>query len=160
VTEPSAAPDAVFLGLRKRLIALTPAEIGLDPGYPVWGALMELGSPEGVVSLAAVADGTTSLTFSSGGAILGAGEDQQVRLAAEAFLAAVEENLERLGPVSGPDLPLPEEGHAHFHALTSQGLRTGQAAVADIARREDRLLVLYEAGQEVLTQLRLAREAR
>lgn len=151
--------DAVFLGLRKRLIALTPEEIGLDAGYAVWGALMELGGPDGVVSLAAVADGTTSLTFSNGGAILGAGEDEQVRLAAETFLAAVEENLDRLEPAAGPDLPLPDDGQACFHALTSQGLRTGEAAVADIARRDDRLLALYETGQEVLTQLRLAREA-
>lgn len=159
MSDAAPAPDAVFLGLRKRLITLTPAEIGLDAGYTVWGALMELGSPDGVVSLAAVADGTTSLTFSNGGAILGAGEDEQVRLAAEAFLAVVEENLDRLEP-AGQDLPLPDEGQARFHALTSQGLRTGQAEVADIARRDDRLLALYETGQEVLTQLRLAREAR
>lgn len=153
------AADGAFLRLRSRLLALTPAELGLEAACPVWVALMELGSPDGVVSLAAVADGTTSLTFSSGGAILGAGDDEQVRLAGEVFLSAVEENLDRLEP-AGSSPPLPGEGQARFHAVTARGLRTGQAEVADIARRDDRLLALYETGQEVLTQLRLAREAR
>jgi hypothetical protein len=154
----AADPDRAFAHLRNRLTRLTPAEIGLDADCPVWVAVMELGSPDGVVSLAAVADGTTSLTFSSGGAILAAGEDEQVRLAGEVFLTAVEENLDRLEP-AGPELPLPKEGQARFHAVTAQGLRTGSAEVADIARRDDRLLAPYAAGQELLTQIRLSRQS-
>lgn len=154
------SPDEAFQRLRDRLLRLSPGEIGLGPEYAVWVALMELGSPDGVISVAAVADGTTSVSFSGGGAILGAGDDEQVRLAGQAFLTAVEENLDRLGPAGGGAPPLPGEGEARFHALTAGGLLTGHATVADIARRDDRLLAPYEAGQELLTQVRLWREAR
>jgi hypothetical protein len=154
------AVDEAFRRLRERLLALTPTEIGLEADCPVWLALMELGSPEGVISLAAVADGTTSVTFSTGGAIVAAGDDEQVRLAGEAFLAVVEDNMDRLDPARAGAPPLPEEGQARFCALTAKGMRVGDAMVADIARRDDRLLALYAAGQEVFTQVRLSREAR
>lgn len=160
MSPPAAADDdTAFRRLRETLLHLTPEGLGLDPECVVWVALMELGSPEGVVSLAAVADGTTSVSFSTGGAIVGAGGDEQVRLASAAFLAAVEENLDRLEQAGAGGPSLPAEGEARFHALTGGGLLTGHAAVADIARRDDHLLALYAAGQEVLTQVRLAREA-
>jgi hypothetical protein len=155
----SPPPADAFLRLRERLLRLAPAEIGLVPAPPVWAVLMELGLPGGVVSLAAVADGTTSVCFSSGGGILGAGDDSQVRLASEIFLAVAEENLDRLEPARVEDLALPADGEVRFHALTPDGPRTGHAPVSDITRQDDRLLLLYAAGQEVLTQVRLQRES-
>ena len=44
------------MGLRKGIFALEPAEIGIarHPKYTVWGFLMEMGTPQSVVSLVAL----------------------------------------------------------------------------------------------------------
>ena len=54
------APAEVYAGLRGRVLALRPHELGLSEDAPV-AALMETGYPEAVVTLVVVADGTTSL---------------------------------------------------------------------------------------------------
>lgn len=63
------------LELRRRLLAARAAELGLVAGAPTeaWGVLMETAYPDAVVTLVALADGTTSLYFSNGGGIIGAG---------------------------------------------------------------------------------------
>src|SRR5512140_657648 len=72
------APSGVELFHDLRMNALTrgPAEFGISRDrYPedVWGILVEIGLEEGSLSLVVLADGSTSLYFSSGGGVIGAG---------------------------------------------------------------------------------------
>ncbi len=63
--------------LRDNLLATKPSDVHLAPTEElphVWATLMEMKISGNVVSLAAVAEGTTSLYFSNGGGIIGAGE--------------------------------------------------------------------------------------
>src|ERR1035437_6926854 len=66
----------VYAGLREQILRLDPATAGMSqrPGGPiVWGALMEMGYPNGVATIVALADGTTSMYTSTGGGIIGGG---------------------------------------------------------------------------------------
>src|SRR6266571_9189175 len=101
----------VFLGLRRQLLTLDPAELELSPspGRPrVWALFMEMGLDTGTASLVAVADGTTSLYMSTGGGVIGGGEHQAVRRVSEAFLDTAEAHLDRLQAIS--KAPLPQTG--------------------------------------------------
>ena len=57
------------------------------PNALVWGLLMEMGFPNGTATLFALADGTTSLYYSSGGGVLGGQGHEAVRRANAALLA-------------------------------------------------------------------------
>lgn len=60
--------------LRSMVFNLTPSELGLSPqSFPhqVWGMVMETGMDRGYHALVVLGDGTTSLYFSTGGAVIG-----------------------------------------------------------------------------------------
>jgi hypothetical protein len=156
-------PEEAHRRLREQLLSLTPERLGLDPpprGPRVIAGLMELGSPDGTVTLAVVADGTTSLHFASGGGVLEPGESAPLRAAGSAFLAQVDAGLDVLVPAGRAPLPLPGAGEVRFHALTSEGPRTAGAPLADVARADHPLRALYLAGQRVIGELRDLKEAQ
>ena len=72
----------VARGLREQALTVDPVALRLEPTPTrphVWGILMETGYPEGVATLVALGDGTTSLYFGNGGGVIGAGEHDRVR---------------------------------------------------------------------------------
>jgi hypothetical protein len=76
--------------MRARVLALHATDIGLTrEKFPndVWGTLMETGFEDGgAYSLVVLADGTTSIYLSRGGAVIGAGQHQTVRSKAKQLL--------------------------------------------------------------------------
>lgn len=79
------APADVYSGLRCQVLALKPNDHGLSDRQP-FAVLMETGYEEAVATLAVIADGTTSLYFSNGGGVIGAGQHAAVRKASSDFL--------------------------------------------------------------------------
>ncbi|HVT40992.1 MAG TPA: hypothetical protein VHE78_18290 [Gemmatimonadaceae bacterium] len=152
---PKPDPAKVAQQLRNAAISMKPAELGLAPttALPhVWGLLMETGHPEAVASLAVFAEGTTSLYFSTGGGVIGAGQHERVRSAARAFLASAEENLARLS--SAASAPLPRPGRVRFYAQTFDGLLSAEADEQELGLGRHPLSVLFHAGQAVITEVR------
>jgi hypothetical protein len=124
------AEEDVYEELRELFLANSAEELGLDPavaGLPVWGVLTEVGQPDGAATLVAIADGTTSLYRSSGGAIAGAGAAPGVAQASRALVAAVSEAIEHFTGAAGSVAGRPEM--IEFVALTPAGPRgvSGQA---------------------------------
>jgi len=74
----------------------------------------------------------------------------------EAFLDTAEAHLDRLQPIS--EAPLPQTGAIWFHALTFDSLRSAEEGELVDGRSE--LAPLFDAGNEVLTQLRLIDQQR
>jgi hypothetical protein len=111
-----------YVGLRNQILSLDPSRIGLasSPGLPrVFAGLMEMGMDGGIASLVVIADGTTSLYYSTGGGIIGAGLDQRVKAPSRAFLAALERHVDELG--QDPTGEMPAAGSIHLRALTVAG---------------------------------------
>jgi hypothetical protein len=139
--------------LRGRALAATVDDLGpAGAGAPVLALLMETGYPEVVATLAGFADGTTSLYFSNGGAVVGAGEHEPVAAATRRWLEAAVSFLDRLEPVAEP--PLPEVGMTSFVAVTPDGLVGAGAPEGELGDWRHELSPLFHAAHEVLTEIR------
>lgn len=153
--EPKPDPAETARQLRQQALDVSASQLGLAPttGRPrVWGVLMETGYPEAAASLIAFADGTTSLYFSSGGGVIGAGQHAAVRAATEAFLAAAEGHLDALTPAR--DTSLPPEGKVRFLVRTFDGTLSGEADEDDLGNGRHRLSPLFHAGHAVIAAVR------
>ena len=115
---------------------------------------METGYPQAVATLVGVADGTTSLYFSNGGGIIGAGNHAAVADANARWLEAGVAVLQQLSTVTDP--PLPAEGMTQFVAVTRTGLRGDGAPEDELGEGQHWLSPLFFAAQDVITQIRLA----
>jgi len=145
--------------LREKALAVTAADLGLEPGGArpnVWGVLMEMGYPQAVASLATFADGSVSLYISTGGGVIGAGEHKPVRDEAEKFLMVVQENLAEFLPTE--QTPLPKEGRVRFYVRTHAGTLTAEADEKLLGNRLHKLSPVFLAGHAVITQMRLISE--
>jgi hypothetical protein len=149
-------PAEVYTDLRRQVLGLTPDQ--LEEGIRVGDAqvialLMETGYPEAVATLVVVADGTSSLYFSNGGGLIGAGEHAAVADASRRLLLKGHEFLPQLTSVTDP--PLPAEGTTQFAVVTREGLRGAVAPEAELGQGEHPLSPLFYAGHDVITQIRL-----
>jgi hypothetical protein len=150
----AANPAGVYLDLRRQVLRLTPDQLPAGVGdEAVLALLMETRYPTSVVTLAAVADGTTSLYFSTGGGIIGAGTREAVSAASRRWLEIGAKYLPVLPVVTDP--PLPADGEARFIAVTPGGLQAASTAEADLRERRHPLWPLYLTAQDVITQIRL-----
>jgi len=150
-------PEDGTPALRKMLLAAKPSDFGLAPTSElprVWAAMMEWQVGKNVVSLVAVADGSTSLYFSTGGGIIGGGEHETVRAENRKLLAFVEKSLEMFVAMASP-LPVLKNS-VTFTVLTHDGIRGARDKEEQITQQKSPLWPAYYLGQGVITALRLA----
>jgi len=161
-TPTKAQPSDAFTVLRSSILATDPKTVGIEPitAHPnAWGVLMESQRSGSVISLLSLADGTTSLYFSNGGGIIGAGGNAEVAKASERFVALTESYYPGMSMADG--FPLPAAGIIQFYVLTFAGAYTAAAAEDDLVSGKHELSPLFTAGNEVITQIRLhSSEAR
>lgn len=153
---PTSGP-AAFVQLRTLWLSTDPNKLGLRPASAlphVWGAALEFRVGETAVFLAAVAEGSVSMYFSTGGGIIGGGQHAAVRAAGQRFLEAVEASLPRFEPRESFEPVRPER--AGFIVQTYQGMRGAEAPEAELRSGSHPLSACYGAAQDVITQLRLA----
>ena len=145
--------------LRAALLSSKPSDFGLaaTPELPrVWATLMEMRIGDADVSLVAVADGSTSLYFSNGGGIIGAGQHETVRAASRKLLVVTDKLFEAFVV---RDAPIPVvKGTVSFTILTYDGLRVARDAEERLQQKKSPLWPAYWVGQEVITTIRLASE--
>jgi hypothetical protein len=119
-----ADPAETIRGLRQHALTVSAADLGLGPTADrpqVWGVVMETGYPEAVATLVVLGEETTSLYFSNGGGVIGAGEHAAVRAAGEILLASAEQYLRWLhrdrgdaASKGGAGSVLPADVHGHI----------------------------------------------
>jgi hypothetical protein len=147
----------MYRTLRSMALRYDPSEIEVPDGTP-WGgalmAIMETRLPAGTATLVAIADGSVSMYFSTGAAVIGAGEHAAVRGAAERFRSAASESRHMLQ--RSEELPLPEPGQVRFHVRTVDGLYSGAVTEALLRSGRHSLASLYNTGQDLITEVRLA----
>lgn len=155
----SVAP--IYLSLRKKIITLKPAKAGIFPmpeAPNVWGLLMETGYPNGIATLVMLADGTTSLYFSTGGGYLGGGGQPAVANATRACIAVAERLLDAMAQTQS--FPLPVNGQVIFHALTYRGPSAAQFTESELGQGNHPFSGLFYAAHAVITQVRQLQEQR
>ncbi len=147
----SPEPAQTYLQLRSRILSLNPAEIGLTPSAEaphVWGVLMETGYTVGTATLVSLADGTTSLYYSTGGGMLGSGEYTPVAEASKALVAQAENHLQQMSSTN--EFPLPEVGQVRFTLLTYSGILSAEAPEKILASGTHPLSPLFAQAHETL----------
>ena len=153
-------PQEVYRDLRNMALQISASQLKLniqDPSTP-YGILMETGYPEAVVTLLAFSDGAVSLYFSNGGGMIGGGEYKNVRDAGAKFIQESAKHISRMPKVA--DYPAPAVGQTRFYVLTGNGIYSVEQKEEILGEGKDNLSALFYAGQEVITQFRLASEKR
>jgi hypothetical protein len=143
--------------LRMMALNLSPDSVGLSANnftHEVWGVLMETGMEGGSYSLVVIADGSTSLYFSNGGGIIGAGEHAPVKEASKNFIGLANKYVSQSKPTSS--FPLPNEGRTIFYFLTFHGVKAYEAKEIELGEERDPLSNLFHAGHAVIAEARKA----
>ena len=154
-------PALAYLKLRKRILSFSPEEIGLSPSEAaphVWGVVMEMNYKLGSATLAVLADGTTSLYYSTGGGLLGRGDYAPLAEASKALIALAESFLQHMSITK--EFPLPETGQVRFILLTFTGTYAADAPAILLSSNKHLLSPLFIHAQEILSQLRILAEKR
>jgi hypothetical protein len=120
-------------------------------------AMMDIGMPEGSATFVAIADGSVSIYTSSGGGVLGAGDHVAVRAAGNRFRAVLAGARNDLR--STTEFPLPAAGEVRFQLRTEDAGFTGVAPEAALRTGRHPLSEAYAAGQDLITEIRLASPA-
>jgi len=136
VRSASQTPDGIAL-IRNRLLKGTAASHGIDPKLPVWGVLMEEGLEGGhYYTLVALADGSGSIYFSTGGGVIGGKSVPAINAAARRMVERATRDMQPCGasdracfeqrPVLQPEkfFGPPGGSNVRFLVLTSRGVYT------------------------------------
>jgi hypothetical protein len=149
-------PDNPYSALRQQALDAAPSMVDADwfPGEP-FGILMETGYQKAIVTLVSLADGTTSLYFSNGGGVIGAGRYESISGASKRFVGAARAYVNEFEHTSV--YPSPEIGEVRFYVLTNLGVLTYRADESDLGNNLNPLSPLFDNGQDVITALRIAK---
>lgn len=150
------------MGLRElafKLDATDAKQMGLGNLEPsqVLAVVTELGYPKAVVTLVTIADGSASLYFSSGGGIVGAGQNPGPAQAAQAVVQEASKYL--FAFKKAKDHALPQIGGVRFNILTGEGLFFIEVPEADFHGHHS-LTSLYDATQALIAEIRMLDERR
>jgi len=161
VPKASRTPEEVYMNLRDAALHKNPEQLflpdGLKPDEP-YGALMEMGIPNSVVTLACFADGDAGLYYKTGGGMKGGGSHESVRRAAKQFITLSHKALPRM--IKTDAHPLPDSEKVRFYVLTPKGTFTTEASRQALGGVENELSALFYSGQEVVAQMRQVQEEK
>ena len=146
----------VYSGLRSQILTITADQI--ETQSPVLAVLMETGYPEAVVTLVAVADGSSSLYFSNGGGIIGAGEYKQVHQSSIDLVKITAKYHDKFSPTE--KYPLPEIGYTRFYVVTTSGVLTAEVLEDDLGNEKHDLSPVFFQGHQLIAYIRAAEEHR
>ncbi|MFL6259017.1 MAG: hypothetical protein ACJ76Y_04830 [Thermoanaerobaculia bacterium] len=154
-------PEEAYMRLRYQALTTIAARLGLPgelkPNDP-YGALMEMGIPKSVVTLAAFADGDARLYYKTGGGMVGGISHESVRRAAQEFVGHSRKVLGRMTKVT--EYPVPGPDRVRFYVLTPRGVFTTETDRQRLGETASDLSTLFRSGQEVVTQMRQVQETR
>jgi hypothetical protein len=153
-------PAEAIRQLREQAFRITATDLDLAPTAArphVWGVIMELGYPTGIATLQTFAEGTTSLYFSNGGGVIGAGEHAAVRDAAETLLNVVEAHVAEFGYVDAT--PTPRIGRVRFSVRTFEGTLGAEVMESELDGKHHPLSSVFVAGHAVITAIRESSES-
>ena len=155
------SPEEVYLSLREAALRKNPEQLFLPDGLKddePYGAMMEMGIPNSVVTLACFADGDAGIYYKTGGGMKGGGSHENVRRAAKQFVALSHKALPRM--IKTDTHPLPEAEKVRFYVLTQKGTFTTEANRQALGGTENELSALFYSGQDVVGQMRQVQEEK
>jgi hypothetical protein len=144
----------VYTDLRIQVLQLDPDAMGHIEAdqSTVIAVLMETGYPEAIATLVAVSDGTSSLYFSNGGGIIGAGEHEPVRKVCGEFLALTQDYVSKSSLTDS--FPLPKLGSVRCYLVTRAGVYSFESPEDDLGYDRHPCSPLFHKGHELISAIR------
>ena len=156
---PKKANPEIFQQLRNMVFTTDPQQLGLSKtDGPVWGLLMESGFSEGSFTLVALRDGTVSLYFDNGGAMIGIGQHETPARIASELLTLAPEYLSETSITT--NYPVPTDGFTRFYFLTFDGVRTVEGKEDDMGNNRHALSPLFLKAHQLISTARELEETR
>ena len=147
--------EYTYASMRKLAFSFSHEDMGVKMGndYQVYGAVVDMAVDNiNTATMICFIDGTTSLYFSNGGGIIGAGKHEAVNKAVLTFL----ENCFRTLPITklaeSIDV-LPKENHHTFYLFTKAGIFSIDMDLRDSNKSKEAQL-LFSQSQMVLNEIR------
>lgn len=147
--------EYTYASMRKLAFSFTHEDMGVKLGndYQVFGAVVDMGiSSSDTATMICFIDGTTSLYFSNGGGIIGAGQHEAVKNAVLKFLEECYQTLPVTKQAESIDI-LPEENHHTFYLFTKAGVFSVNIDINDVQKNKEYQLLFYES-QMVLNEIK------
>ncbi len=154
-------PSETYLQLRQRILSMNPTELGLAPTATapnVWGVVVELGYEVGSATLVSLADGTTSLHYSTGGGLRGRADYAPLAEASKALVVEAHKYMYQMTITT--NFNLPQAGQVRFFLMTYVGVYTADAPEKSLSSATHPLSPLFQHTQETLSQLRTLAEKK
>jgi hypothetical protein len=142
--------------LRELALRTKAADLGLSASALAsrpWGVVIDIADADsGVLTIACMVDGSTSLYFSLGGGVLGAGRDPAVRAAATLLLEEAAKHVPLMRAASSTATPPP--GSVAFFVLAAGGPYHDSVSERSLRAGSGKLGSLYRQSQAVFRAVR------
>jgi hypothetical protein len=150
-------PANPYHKLRGQLFATTREGAGISADG-VWGVVVETGYREGSATLVALADGTASMYYSTGGGVIGAGRHEKPNAAAKALIRRAADFVSQCSPIN--TFPLPRRGETRFYLFMPAGKCVASAPEAALGDPTYPLFPLFAAAHELIMEIQVIGEAK
>jgi len=150
------AEESPGIGLRRMVLSTPPSKLGFssDSDFPtVYGVLTDWDIGGTIATVMSMRNGTASLYTTSTFGVIGGEQHEKVRQAAARYVQQAEQYVEASEAVT--DFAYPADGQVYYYLLTYEGVRLCIGDEAAIETGSDPTRPLFEAAQDVLTELRL-----
>jgi hypothetical protein len=109
-----------------------------------------------VATIAAYQTGDASMYLSSGAAVVGGGQHENVRQAVSPYILMGQDFLDK--SLKTDKTPIPDTGCVRFYFLTNKGIFSAQEQMENIENSSSIWLPLFDEANKVLTEIRLTTE--
>jgi len=150
-------PANPYHKLRAQLFATTPEKAGIAP-EGVWGVAVETGYGGGSATLAALANGTASMYFSTGGGIIGAGRHEKPNALAKELVRRATDFTGGCAPADS--FPLPRQGETRLYLFTPAGKCVVSVPEAEVGDESKPLFPLFALSRELIAEIQLVGQAK
>jgi hypothetical protein len=142
----------IFMELRDRILRSKAEDLNiqLDSSSRVWCVVTDIAMQTGSVCVVAMIDGSASMYFSSGGAVVGSMEQQNVRDAATLYTRMCYKSLPEMRLTR--EFPLPLVGQVSFHLLTNNGIYAASAQKEELVSGQNILSPMFFAANDLIKQ--------
>jgi hypothetical protein len=155
VPDTPASDDNPMVGLRTMMLTTPASKLGIKPDkeYPkVYGVLIDWPLGEHTATIVSMSDGNASLYTTSTFGILGGINHESVRNAATALVKAAQAYYEQGTPTK--EYPYPPSDRIRFYLLGYEGVRVIDGEAAELENGAGKLINLWAACQNVVSELR------
>ena len=113
---------------------------------------------DGIMTLISYETGDASMYLSSGGAVIGGGQHENVSNASKAFVSKAQGYLDKA--VKTDTTILSDKNCVKFYFLTNKGKFVAQETMNNIENNSSKWLDFFEEGNKVISELRLTTEKK